>query len=380
MSDEVIWQLIEFQELNLKSLDDYLKAANFLFQFSEIQDYIQTNIIPISADWPGQLYIRSAITQKILKLNNNIPDQITKLVPLIDLGERIFPCKINLLLYLSYGGWKLVRQEILKKFKLCKDIEYATSIDLLDNIIPSVLDIYGVLFRGGFFDEYIETLFRVWTFMARFKRKNYDKAILAFLSDIFYWNQINHPIYNFIRQYLSLFHDSYVENFHSLLCRYTSDKGFDPKRLRRDALVIDTEKHNNNFLNAFVEKKKYPYSKKNIDCMLERSAIFLLQYFESVWNNLGKTQKLTKRKANEKQYYDLPTMGKLWEVALPTAFLSSHIPNTQKFCDANFCKILDQNIPSYFLTCDEKNINDNDEFIIFQNDDSANKQLTEALN
>ncbi|CAJ0869003.1 6242_t:CDS:2 [Entrophospora sp. SA101] len=73
-------------------------------------------------------------------------------------------------------------------------------------------------------------------------------------------------------------------------------------------------------------------------------------------------------------------MGKLWEVALPTAFLSSHIPNTQKFCDANFCKILDQNIPSYFLTCDEKNINDNDEFIIFQNDDSANKQLTEALN
>nr|CAG8559475.1 8928_t:CDS:2 [Entrophospora candida] len=82
--------------------------------------------------------------------------------------------------------------------------------------------------------------------------------------------------------------------------------------------------------------------------MLERSAIFLLQYFESVWNNLGKTQKLTKRKANEKQYYDLPTMGKLWEVALPTAFLSSHIPNTQKFCDANFY--------------------------------SANTQLTEALN
>ncbi|CAJ0649287.1 13351_t:CDS:2, partial [Entrophospora sp. SA101] len=70
-------------------------------------------------------------------------------------------------------------------------------------------------------------------------------------------------------------------------------------------------------------------------------------------------------KSNEKQYNDLPTMGKLWEVALPTAFLSSHIPNTQKFCDANFY---------------EKNINDNDEFIIFQNDDSANKQLTEALN
>jgi len=222
---------------------------------------------------------------------------------------------------------------------------------LLDNIIPSVLDIYGALFQGGFFDEYIETLFRIWTFMVRFKRKNYDKAILAFLSDIFYWNQIKHPIYDFIKQYLSIFHDSYVENFHSLLRRYTSDKGFDPKRLRRDALVIDTEKHNNNFLNAFVGKKNYPYSKKKIDCMLERSAIFLLQYFESVWKNLGKTQKLIKRKSNEKQYYDLPTMGRLWEVALPTAFLSPYIPNTQRSCDANFCEILDQNTPSYFLTC-----------------------------
>jgi len=29
-------KLIEFQELNLKSLDDYLKAANFLFQFKII--------------------------------------------------------------------------------------------------------------------------------------------------------------------------------------------------------------------------------------------------------------------------------------------------------------------------------------------------------
>ena len=54
-------------------------------------------------------------------------------------------------------------------------------IDLLDNIIPATLDIYAILFRSGSFDEYIETIFRIWTFALRWKRHNYNKAPLAFL-------------------------------------------------------------------------------------------------------------------------------------------------------------------------------------------------------
>ena len=37
-------------------------------------------------------------------------------------------------------------------------------IDLLDNIIPATLDIYAILFRSGSFNEYSETIFRIWTF------------------------------------------------------------------------------------------------------------------------------------------------------------------------------------------------------------------------
>ena len=68
-----------------------------------------------------------------------------------------------------------------------KDPEYRTLIDLLDNTIPAALDVYATLFRSGAFDEYVETIFRIWTFALRWNRKNYNKAPLAFLSDIFYY-------------------------------------------------------------------------------------------------------------------------------------------------------------------------------------------------
>ena len=84
---------------------------------------------------------------------------------------------------------------ILNKFPTnCKDVEYRMMIDLLDNIIPSTLDIYAVLFRSGSFDEYLGKLFSVWTFALRWKRKNYNKAPLVFLSDYFYWKENSHHL------------------------------------------------------------------------------------------------------------------------------------------------------------------------------------------
>ena len=90
-------------------------------------------------------------------------------------------------------------------------------LDILDNLIPTTLDIYTILFRSGSFDFYIETIFRIWTFALRWDRKNYNKAPLAFLSDYFYWKDNNHPFANTLKEHLVNFNDYYVENFHSRL-------------------------------------------------------------------------------------------------------------------------------------------------------------------
>src|SRR5690242_11800041 len=87
-------------------------------------------------------------------------------------------------------------------------------IDLLDNIIPATLDIYTILFRSGAFEQYLQTIFRIWTFFLRWNRKNYDKLPLVFLSDYFYWKDNNHPFAKLLENSLVNFNDYFVENIH----------------------------------------------------------------------------------------------------------------------------------------------------------------------
>ena len=76
-----------------------------------------------------------------------------------------------MLLELAIKGWKKISKIIMHKFGNSKDVEYRMALDLLDNIIPATLDIYAILFHSGKFEEYLETIFRIWTFALRWKRK-----------------------------------------------------------------------------------------------------------------------------------------------------------------------------------------------------------------
>jgi len=127
------------------------------------------------------------------------------------------------LLELAYQGWLKIKVKIMDKFgPTCKDMEYRMLVDLLDNVIPATLDIYAVLFRSGSFDEYIETIFRIWTFALCWNRKNYNKAPLSFLSDVFYWEDNKHPMADVIKMFLVNFNDYFVENLHSQIRANTS--------------------------------------------------------------------------------------------------------------------------------------------------------------
>ena len=110
-------------------------------------------------------------------------------------------------------------------------------IDLLDNIITATLDIYTILFRSGSFNEYSETIFRIWTFVLKWSRKNYNKAPLAFLSDIFYWIDKKHPFNKAIKNYLVYFNDYYVENMYSRIRAYIT-KYSTTEEIIREIFVI----------------------------------------------------------------------------------------------------------------------------------------------
>ncbi|RIB15956.1 kinase-like domain-containing protein, partial [Gigaspora rosea] len=75
-----IENIIDIEEYRLKSTADYIKALSMITQIPSLYKYLDQNILPVVADWPGQLFIRKAITllQKKLEIQKII--QIIKVL------------------------------------------------------------------------------------------------------------------------------------------------------------------------------------------------------------------------------------------------------------------------------------------------------------
>ncbi|CAI2201685.1 9367_t:CDS:2, partial [Funneliformis geosporum] len=77
-------KLIDFIPTNLKNSEDYLKALGKFVELPKIQSYLKNYIIPIPADFPGQLYISRAIVNKMkLGIQSQISDYILHIVPIL---------------------------------------------------------------------------------------------------------------------------------------------------------------------------------------------------------------------------------------------------------------------------------------------------------
>ncbi|CAH1770840.1 11732_t:CDS:1, partial [Entrophospora sp. SA101] len=73
-------KLVDFVSQDLKSLPDYLQAITPFVELSELQEYLNKYAIPVPADFPGQYYVRKAITLKRLYGDDiDIPNQILHL-------------------------------------------------------------------------------------------------------------------------------------------------------------------------------------------------------------------------------------------------------------------------------------------------------------
>ncbi|CAG8574512.1 7440_t:CDS:2, partial [Scutellospora calospora] len=188
---------------------------------------------------------------------------------------------------------------VITRFGLSKDIGYRTFLDLLDNLIPATLDIYTILFRENHFNEYVSTVYRLWSVMKRFNRHNYDKILLAFISDVHYWRLTGHSIIDILENNL---------------------------------------RQNNNFAMLFASERSYPYTKKDLDELAKATAIFLLDFFENIWKSQGQIEKRIEGKTVKKVYYYFPYIKYRFSLgALPLGYHSQTIPSQQKLCDRINC-------------------------------------------
>jgi len=362
-------KLVDFILHKLHSTKDYIESANILFKvFEKIEqeDYLHNFVIPTICDWPGQVNLRRAITLRLnRKEDSGISPQILSLIPMIGplhislnsretlfqiyhfffemlyhdlfgenkiLAQKPKPRLINLILNLTFYGWKNIRSLVINRFGNIKDIEYLMMIDLLDNSLPLTLDIYTKLFRCGFFEGYLESIVKIWVLFQRLQRHNYNKAPLIFLSDVFYWTLNDHPILDILKNHLSIFNDYFVENFHSSL-RYQTAESNSDKQIIQKAKTIDIERNNEEFKNAFVNMRNTNISKVKLISLEKKVSLFLLSLFEKIYHNIGKTNDINNR------VFELPSFNNrnVDVKVLPLAWSTSNLPANDKFCDAENC-------------------------------------------
>ena len=151
-------------------------------------------------------------------------------------------------------------------------------LDLLDNIIPLVLDFYPIIFHSGCWEAYEEAMLRIWSIFFRYRRKNYNKLPLAFLSDVFYWQNIKHPIAETLKTSFHIVNDYYVENFHSSI-RYQTNSFNTAQQIIDQAKVIDQTRGKNSFTKMFSNNHNIIYTEKQLKFLEKKTAIFLLDLF-----------------------------------------------------------------------------------------------------
>ncbi|PKC57656.1 hypothetical protein RhiirA1_472165 [Rhizophagus irregularis] len=351
-------KLVDFILHPLHSTKDYIESSNILFKvFERLKntDYLNHYVIPIIADWPGQVNIRRAITLRINKgMASGISEQILSLIPLIGplhislnnkkvLSQKPKQTVINLILDLTFNGWKNIRDVIIHRFGNSKDAEYRMMIDLLDNSIPLTLDIYAVLFRSGYFEGYLESVVRVWILFQRLRKHNYNKAPLVFLSDVFYWELNNHPMANTLKNNLPIFNDYFVENFHSSIRSQTVESN-SALQIIQKAKIIDAEKNNNSFKESFINSRNPIISQDKLNYLEKKVSLFLFSLFDKIYHNIGNTNQINNSKypsfilSSFEINVDVKVLSLAWN--------TEYKPANDKFCDAETC-LLPNNIDSF---------------------------------
>lgn len=307
-------KLIDSLHLPLKSLDDLLTAFKHMLD-NGLKIYLNNFLAPFMGDWPTQFFMRQLVYNSA---KVSLPAIVQNVVPMIGplhislnsrecvvkyfhpifaelysflfgkkakLAKKPKPWRVSLLLEVLYGGWTLIRENIISIFCHCKEVEFLTLINLVDNYVPLVLSIYSVIFKCNDYQLYCKSLLRCWIMCMVFRRRHYDKALLVVLSAFMYWQETNHPMFHTLSNALVAFDEYPIENFHSVL-RARTNSTDNADQVSRKAKEIDVCKHEMHmFKSNFVPPRKLDFSRKSISKLKVKAAEFLTKKFELLHNN-----------------------------------------------------------------------------------------------
>ena len=254
------------------------------------------------------------------------------------------PWCISLLLEIIYGGWTLIRATTKQALSQCKDLQYGTLLNLLDNYIPLVLSIYPVSFKANMFDEFFNGMIRIWIMFTSLKRRHYNKATLVWISHILHWKKSFPDMYNLFKNWLTISDEYPVENTHSIIRAQTNHSDTVAQLSRKVKSIFQSKVKQMNFRSTFTPPKHFSFSHGQLKFLKLQCSIFLTDLLTKITNNPSNTSlQLAKSKKNPRKLtVIMPEIfgeRKMKETILPLGFHGEIPPNENLKCDLPGCKV-----------------------------------------
>ena len=301
-----------------------------------------TSIIPTMGPLHISLNSREHVFETFKPLFKTV---YTYLFPNCQLADKPKPWRINLILETVYGGWTLIRNQVMSKNKSSKDYQYGVLFNLLDNYLPLVLTIFTVTFKRNNFGEYFNAMIRIWVMFMCFKRRHYNKSPLVWLSNTCHWKDKHRELYEQFCTWPAIYDEYPVENTHSIIRAQTKPSDTANKLQQRAKSIFESKTKQANFRSIFTPPKQFSFSQKQINYLKVRCAEVLTNIFIAISKNIGAASTVIKR---GKKYVQLPhVFGQdcIKYTVLPLGFNVCQEPNQDCICDLNSCTISNDDEP-----------------------------------
>lgn len=319
----------------------YSSARDSGFANDNIHDNIQQpsflSIIPTIGPLHISLNSREHIVNSFHPFFKLIYERV---FPKSKLAANPKPWRISLLLEIVYGGWTLIRQTVLNKFSKCKNLEYGTLFNLLDNYIPLVLSIYSISFKLNNFTEYFRAMIRIWVMFTCLKRRHYNKAPLVWINMCSHWGKYAPQLYELLQNHISIFDEYPVENTHSILRAQTNAYDSAEQLRKKAQSIFQSKERQSHFRSFFTAPKQFSFSQQQLHFLKVRCAQILSSMLMTIPQS--PVQIPSSRNRNSTTRINLPTICPnevMKTTVLPLGYHGDVPPDQTKTCDLPECQV-----------------------------------------
>lgn len=188
-------------------------------------------------------------------------------------------------------GWIMIRGKVLRKFCICKDLEFVCILHILEEVILLVFFHYTVIFRSGALDSYFSVMFRFLLLFIIWERRHYDKSTLSMLSDLLH-QKLNFPQYYARKEsFLTLFTEIKVEIWHSLLWSRTQPH-HQASEIQESAKLLMGSRTGKALEENWARNRGT--TDKDLTLIAGKAAEVLLDIMQKIAQNPGKSKEVSK--------------------------------------------------------------------------------------